>query len=193
MKHHLNEKTLLSDRQLFMEVSEGDERAFQHIFTRYYPRMISFAGMMVKSPYAAEEIVQEVFIRLWEQRDLLAEVKSPENFVFIVIRNHTFNYLRAAANEQNRREQLWEALQQRAADETITLEMQEADQFFEKILAKLSPQQQKIFRMSREEGFSHQQIADELQLSKDTVKKHIANSLKVFKSYLKYFRQVVLF
>lgn len=193
MKHHLNEKTLLSDRQLFMEVSEGDERAFQHIFTRYYPRMISFAGMMVKSPYAAEEIVQEVFIRLWEQREVLAEVKSPENFVFIVIRNHTFNYLRAAANEQNRREQLWEALQQRAADETITLEMQEADQFFEKILAKLSPQQQKIFRMSREEGFSHQQIADELQLSKDTVKKHIANSLKVFKSYLKYFRQVVLF
>lgn len=193
MKHHLNEKTLLSDRQLFMEVSEGDERAFQHLFTRYYPRMISFAGMMVKSPYAAEEIVQEVFIRLWEQREVLAEVKSPENFVFIVIRNHTFNYLRAAANEQNRREQLWEALQQRAADETITLEMQEADQFFEKILAKLSPQQQKIFRMSREEGFSHQQIADELQLSKDTVKKHIANSLKVFKSYLKYFRQMVLF
>lgn len=193
MKHHLNEISFLSDKQLFKEVSEGDERAFQHIFTRYYPRMISFAGMMVKSPYAAEEIVQEVFIRLWEQRDLLAEVKSPENFVFIVIRNHTFNYLRAAANEQNRREQLWEALQQRAADETITLEMQEADQFFEKILAKLSPQQQKIFRMSREEGFSHQQIADELQLSKDTVKKHIANSLKVFKSYLKYFRQMVLF
>ena len=193
MKHHLNEKTLLSDRQLFMEVSEGDERAFQHLFTRYYPRMISFAGMMVKSPYAAEEIVQEVFIRLWEQREVLAEVKSPENFVFIVIRNHTFNYLRAAANEQNRREQLWEALQQRAADETITLEMQEADQFFEKILAKLSPQQQKIFRMSREEGFSHQQLADDLQLSKYTVKKHIANSLKVFKSYLKYFRQMVLF
>lgn len=193
MKHHLNEFSFLSDKQLFKEVSEGDERAFQHLFTRYYPRMISFAGMMVKSPYAAEEIVQEVFIRLWEQREVLAEVKSPENFVFIVIRNHTFNYLRAAANEQNRREQLWEALQQRAADETITLEMQEADQFFEKILAKLSPQQQKIFRMSREEGFSHQQIADELQLSKDTVKKHIANSLKVFKSYLKYFRQVVLF
>ncbi|MCK9340858.1 MAG: RNA polymerase sigma-70 factor [Synergistaceae bacterium] len=193
MKHHLNEISFLSDKQLFKEVSEGDERAFQHLFTRYYPRMISFAGMMVKSPYAAEEIVQEVFIRLWEQREVLAEVKSPENFVFIVIRNHTFNYLRAAANEQNRREQLWEALQQRAADETITLEMQEADQFFEKILAKLSPQQQKIFRMSREEGFSHQQIADELQLSKDTVKKHIANSLKVFKSYLKYFRQVVLF
>jgi len=193
MKHHLNEISFLSDKQLFKEVSEGDERAFQHLFTRYYPRMISFAGMMVKSPYAAEEIVQEVFIRLWEQREVLAEVKSPENFVFIVIRNHTFNYLRAAANEQNRREQLWEALQQRAADETITLEMQEADQFFEKILAKLSPQQQKIFRMSREEGFSHQQIADELQLSKDTVKKHIANSLKVFKSYLKYFRQMVLF
>ena len=191
MSDLLNEKSPFNDKQLFKEVSEGNERAFRIIYNRYYQRMYSFAGKVVKSPHVAEEIVQEVFIRLWEQRELLCEVKNPDNYVFIVIRNHTYNYLRAAAREQNRREKLWEALQQRAADESTSLEAEEAEQFLEKLLAKLSPQQRKIFRMSREDGFSHQQIAEELHLSKDTVKKHVANSLKIFKAHLKNFVQLL--
>lgn len=191
MSDLLNEKSPFNDKQLFKEVSEGNERAFRIIYNRYYQRMYSFAGKVVKSPHVAEEIVQEVFIRLWEQRELLSEVKNPDNYVFIVIRNHTYNYLRAAANEQIRREKLWEALQQRAADESTSLEAEEAEQFLEKLLAKLSPQQRKIFRMSREDGFSHQQIAEELHLSKDTVKKHVANSLKIFKAHLKNFVQLL--
>ena len=192
MKHNIKEATSFSEKKLFKEISEGNERAFQFIFTRYYPRMISFADKMVKSPHVAEEVVQEVFIRLWEQRELLTEIKNPENYFFIVIRNHALNYLRAAANEQRRREQLWAALEQRAVDAITTLEMEEADQFFEKILERLSPQQRKIFRMSREEGLSHQQIADELHLSKNTVKKHVAESLKMLKASLKYFRLIIM-
>ncbi len=193
MKHYLKEGSSFTDKQLFKEVSEGNEQAFQLVFKRYYQRMFSFAGTVVKSPHLAEEIVQEVFIRLWEQRELLAEISNPENYFFIVIRNRAYNYLRAAANEQSRREQLWEAMQQRAAEPDSSLEAEEADRFFEKIMAKLSPQQQKVFRMSRVEGYSHQQIADELKLSKLTVKKHVADSLKVFKGYLKYFGQLFFF
>lgn len=191
-EHYMKEASSFTDKQLFKEISEGNERAFQLFFKRYYPRMFSFAGKVVKSPHVAEEIVQEVFIRLWEQREVLAEIKNPENYLFIVLRNHAFNNLRAAANEQNRREQLWEALEQRAAEASTSLEAKEAEQFFEKILLQLSPQQRKIFRMSREEGYSHQQIADELHLSKHTVKKHVADSLKIFKTYLKYFGQLFL-
>lgn len=193
MSDLLNEKSPFNDKQLFKEVSEGNERAFRIIYNRYYQRMYSFAGKVVKSPHVAEEIVQEVFIRLWEQRELLCEVKNPDNYVFIVIRNHTYNYLRAVAREQNRREKLWEALQQQVTDEGTSLEAEEAELFLEKLLAKLSPQQRKIFRMSREDGFSHQQIADELHLSRDTVKKHVANSLKIFKAHLKNFVQLLFF
>lgn len=104
MKHYLKEGSSFTDKQLFKEVSEGNEQAFQLVFKRYYQRMFSFAGTVVKSPHLAEEIVQEVFIRLWEQRELLAEISNPENYFFIVIRNRAYNYLRAAANEQSRRE-----------------------------------------------------------------------------------------
>lgn len=189
----MEKELLLSDNHLFEQISKGDEWAFQLIFKRYYQRMFSFAGKVVKSPHVAEEIVQEVFIRLWEHRAVLADIKNPESYFFIIIRNYTLNYLRAAAKEQNRREQLWEALEQRAADIITDMETQETEQFFEKVLGKLSPQQQKIFRMSREEGFSHQQIADELHLSKNTVKKHVAESLKIFKAHLKHFYQAFLY
>lgn len=99
MNDQLNEKPYHSDKQLFNEVSIGDERAFRILYNRYYQRMYSFACKVVKSSHVAEEIIQEVFIRLWEQRELLSEVKNPDNYVFIVIRNHTFNYLRTAARE----------------------------------------------------------------------------------------------
>lgn len=193
MNELLKEKSSYSDKQLFKDVSVGDERAFRIIYNRFYQRMYSFACKMVKTPHVAEDIVQEVFIRLWEQRQLLAEIKNPDNYVFILIRNYTFNYLRAAANEQNRREKLWEALQQKVTNEATLLEKEEAELFLKKLLSKLSPQQRKIFRMSREDGLSHQQIADELQLSKDTVKKHVANSLKIFKFHLKNYVQFLLY
>lgn len=174
-----------SEKQLFREISRGSEYAFQLIFRRYYQRMLSFVSSVVKSPYAAEEIVQEVFIRLWENRCMLGEIKNSKNYFFIMVRNHTFNYLRAATREQIRREQLWEDLEKRASGIHSILEEQEADQLLKKIIAKLSPQQQKIFRLSREQGLSHQEIASELHLSKNTVKKHVAESLKIFKLYFK--------
>ncbi len=181
----MREETLFSEKQLFEKINEESEWAFQVLFKRYYPRMLSFVGKVVKSPYVAEEIVQEVFIRLWENRYMLNEVKNPKDYLFIMVRNHALNYLRAAAREQSRREQLWEDLEKRAANIHATLEEQEAGQWLEKIVAKLSPQQQKVFRLSREQGLSHQEIANELHLSKNTVKKHVAESLKTFKLYLK--------
>lgn len=187
MSQYLKDESTLSDKHLFKEVSGGNEQAFQIIFNRYYKRMFSFAVKVVKSTHAAEEIVQVVFIGLWEQRELLNEIKSPENYLFIVIRNHAFNYLRAAANESSRREQLWDALRHRSTEVSSSIEMEEVDLFYERIVNKLTAQQQKVFRLSREEGYSHQQIADEMNLSKLTVKKHVADSLKVLKGYLKYF------
>jgi RNA polymerase sigma-70 factor (family 1) len=188
----INKKSMLSDRHLFERISEGEEQAFHLFFRRYHQRMVTFTGKVVKLPHVAEEIVQEVFIRIWENRGTLADIRNPEDYLFILIRNHALNHLCAAAIEERRREQLWEALEQQAADMTSALEIKEAEAFFAKILAKLTPQQQLIFRMNREEGLSHLQIAEKLNLSRHTVKKHVANSMKIFKANLKYFGQLFL-
>ena len=142
---------------------------------------------MVHSSHAAEEIVQEVFIRLWEHREMLTEVKSPADFIFILVRNYTLNYLRSMLKEEEGRERLWAALEQRAsqAHADTPLETKETAQLLQKIVAKLTDQQRRVFRMSREEGLSHQEIASELHISKNTVKKHVADSIKMVKVHLK--------
>jgi len=182
----MKSEIIFSEKVLFEKISQGNEQAFRLVFERYYRRMFIFARQLVQCPYAAEEVVQEVFIRLWENRDMLVEVRNPADYIFIVVRNHTLNYLRSMLKRQGGREHIWAALEQRAAGADAHLEAEEAAHLVQKIWAKLSLQQQKIFRMSRDQGLSHQEIADELHIARNTVKKHVADSLKVFKTYLKH-------
>ena len=176
---------MFTDKILFEKISEGNEQAFRFIFESYHQRMLLFARKLVQCPYAAEEIVQEVFIRLWENRFMLRDVKNPADYIFIVVRNHTLNYLRSMLKEYEYREHLWNALEIRAVNADELLEAEETEQLLQKILAKLSSRQQEIFRMSRDLGLSHKEIADELQISPSTVKKHVADSIKIIKTYAK--------
>ena len=174
-----------SDTRLLLEISKGSEPAFQLIFKRYCPRMLAFALKLLKSQFSAEEAVQEVFIRLWEHRDTLGQIKNPQDYLFILLRNKVMNELRAASRNQKRREQLWEAMEQRATQPMISIETKEVEQMLEHAVNNLSPQQQKIFRLSREKGLSHREIANELHISPLTAKKHVADSIKSIKSNLK--------
>ncbi len=182
----MSKRLSLSEKHLFKKVSEGNELAFQLLFEQYYQRMLSFVYSLVKSSFAAEEIVQEAFIRLWENRDLLADVRKPDDYIFIIVRNHALNYLRQLAKEQKQRVQLWECVKQQAVYTAEPFEEQEAEQLWQKILAKLSPQKQKIFRLSRDMGLTQQEIATQLKLSKNTIKNQIVDSLKVVKEHLKH-------
>ena len=181
----MSKKEIFTDKQLFTLISKGSEHAFSLIFERYHKRMLLFSRQLLQCPYASEEVVQEVFIRLWENRDMLLFVKNPADYIFIVVRNYGLNYLRSMLKKQGARELLWAAMEQRAANADAWLEASETEQLLRKVEAKLSAQQQKVFRMSRDLGLSHQEIANELHISKNTVKKHVAESLKVFKTNLK--------
>ena len=173
--------------RLFIEISQGSESAFREAFQRYCPRMLHFAAKMLKSDFAAEEAVQEVFIRLWKHREVLSEIKNPNDYMFILIRNQVMNDLRSISREQKRREQLWEDMEQRAvpSSPSLSIEVRETEELLKNIMNQLTPQQRKIFHLSRGQGLSHQEIGDQLHISPLTAKKHIADSLKIIKSNLK--------
>jgi len=149
--------------------------------------MWQFAITIVKSEHIAEDIVQESFIKLWESRNILAEVKKPNDFIFILVRNHAFDVLRKLAREEKEleREQVWETLKQQSAYSDYWLEAKQTTQILEQIIAQLPAQQQKVIRMSREEGLSHQDIAEHLKISKNTVKKHLVVALRTCREQLK--------
>jgi len=187
MPDHLNTKHrwLTTDKQLFVAISEGDERAFRLIFDRYRQKTWSFVLTLVKSQHIAEEIIQESFIKLWENRKALAEVKNPDDYLFIFVRNHLFNTLRNMTREEKKKAQLKKNLEQREVYmDHYWLEVQQAAQMLEQIIARLPNQQKKIILLKREKALSLQEIADKLKISKNTVKKHLSVALKTCRKQL---------
>ena len=185
--HVSGNKGLISDNQLFLAISRGSESAFRFIFERYHQRMWAFVMTLVKSPHIAEDIVQESFIKLWECRAILADVKKPNDFIFILVRNHALDSLRKLTREDKERErdQVWEDLKRQSVYVDYWLEAKQAAQILEQIIAQLPCQQQKVIRLRHNRGLSHQEIADYLQISKNTVKKHLAIALKTCREELK--------
>ena len=189
----MSNTALFTDKQLFTLISQGSEHAFRLIFERYQRRMWLFVVALVKSTCVAEEIVQESFIKLWNYRDLLANVKNPDDFIFILMRNHALNWLRKWVSEQKGKTQLWEVMKQQSAYYDYSIEAKEMEQVVEQIIARLPAQQRNIFHLSRDMALSHQEIADQLNLSKNTVKNHLVAAFKSIRTQLRRAEILVLF
>ena len=183
IEKHTSEK---SDKQLFLEISESCETSFQHVFERYRQPMWLFAMTVVKVPEIAEDVVQESFIKLWDVREKLTDVDKPNDFVFILVRNRALDALRRLAHQEKEREKLWQHLKTQCPNYSdYYLEAEQAEDILKGIIEKLPAQQRKAFKMSRDLNLSHQEIAKELKISKNTVKKHISIALKTCRAQLK--------
>lgn len=164
------------DVELFSKIAAGDESAFGQLFHRYTPRLLPFIKKLTRNDLMAAELVQETFMRLWLQREKLNEIENPSAWIYRIASNVSINYLRSLAS----RKKLLSGIA--PVEETngpeILLETKELSRAIQLAIEQLPGQRQKVYRLSREEGLSHQQIADKLDISVNTVKNQIVASLK---------------
>jgi RNA polymerase sigma-70 factor (ECF subfamily) len=97
---------LLHEKDYFARIASGDEAAFAEIFYYYVPRIQPFIRKMVRSEEVTEEIVQDVFISLWKNREKLAEINNYAAYIFTIATNKTYNYLKVKAREAKRLQEL---------------------------------------------------------------------------------------
>lgn len=172
-----------SNTELVKLLKKGDRVAFYNIYERYCKRLFGFVLRYIKVEADAEGIVQEVFIKIWESRNKLDAYTSFESFLFTITYNATISLLRKRANEQKYLEHLKSIQQiQKAPDLIDELQLNELNEQVQTLLEELTPRQKEIFQLSREEGLTHEEIAKKLDISLNTVKKHMANSLSFLKS-----------
>lgn len=174
-----------NDYVLQKQVSQGDETAFKTLFDRYHTRLHQYLFNIIKSKEVAEELVMDVFLKIWLARDMLTEIENLDSFLFRVVYNKSIDFFRAAANNQQFTELLSERIQipsQSYADAPLL--MQEYETKLREAIDLLPPQRKKIFYLSREEGLSHAQIAEELGISKNTVANTIVEAKQFIKGYL---------
>jgi len=174
-----------SNTELVKLLKTGDMSAFDIIYKRYSRRLYGFVFRYIKQESDTEEIVQEVFIKIWKSRDKIDVYSSFESFLFTIAHNATINLLKKKATEQKYVEHV-KSLQRIEETYELTDEIhyQELKHKLQGLLDELSPRQKEIFQLSREEGLSHKEIAEKLGISTNTVKNHMVTTLSFLKSKL---------
>lgn len=167
----------MTERELIASLKLGDEVAFTALYKLYWPKVHNFSRLYLSSMDEVEEIVQEVFVKLWEARIFLKEDESFKGFLFIITRNLIFNQFRKSFNENAYK---MTVLNSANIEYDIESEMNATDLqiYIKKLISDLTPRQQEVFRMSREAHLSYKEIAMRLSISEKTVERHINEALK---------------
>lgn len=175
------------ERDLILALKEGNEGAFKELYDIYWKNVFHFATLYIRNSEEVREIVQEVFIKLWEARESLKAEESLKGFLFIVTRNHIFNRARSKSFNYD----FYEVTLNNALEQSYNIE-QEMDAkdlaiYIDELVNQMPPQRKMVFTLSRKEYKSYKEIALLLDISEKTVERHINESLKFIKANLKLF------
>jgi len=176
---------MISDHEklLFRQAAEGNEQAFSTLFNLFLPKLYPLIVKLTKSDLAVQEIIQETFIKVWLNRDKLAEMENPGGWLFRVASNNCYDHLRKLALDG----ELFKPIT--SASDAINvshegLDSKELKRLIGEAVHKLPMQRKKIYLMSREQGKTIPEIAEALQISPNTVKNALVTSLKFIREYL---------
>lgn len=175
---------LHNEDELLKRTAEGDERAFASLFHAYHQSLGSYIFKLTDSRAVAEEIVQETFIKAWQNRSTLAEIRNFKSWLFMVSRNHALNAMRDHSRQLLKHNE-WLKQQDLASEMENNADVIYLNKIIAEAIAGLPAQQQKAYLLSRENAMTHAQIAAEMQISPNTVKRHISIALQTITHYLR--------
>lgn len=168
---------------LFSRLREGDELAYAEIYHSHSKFLLQAAYQKTKDKIVAEDLVQNIFISIWEKRETLA-VKDARHYLLGCLKYSVINYIRSQMVE-NKYIAFSKNQQEAGADIYSRIELNDLSEILEKGISSLPEKTQEIFRLSRFEHQSTKKISTGLNISEKTVEYHITRSLKFIKAYLK--------
>lgn len=174
----------ISDQTLLAGISTGNETAFRCLFDRYRGRIYTYALRLSESTSMADEVVQDVFLKVWLKRKDLTEVGNFNAWLHAIARNRMFDMMKQQAREMQARETVLQEDTSYANNAELSLLEKEQQLLLRDALAKLSPRQQLIYNLSRDRGMKHEEIAHTLNISRNTVKTHLVHALRVIKDHI---------
>ena len=176
--------TVLHSAENHKDRQQSLERKFSETFRQYEQPLHTLALRLTKSDEVASDIIQEVFMKLWEHRERIAEIQNLEAWLYRVTENKVIDSLRKAAADRRLREKIWSSLQQIVDEADQPLASREYEQIIRKAIDGLPTQRKLIYRMNKERGLSYQQIAEELNISRHTVKNQLFTAVQSVRRFL---------
>ncbi len=172
------------EKDLFEEIRNDNEKAFEHLFHDYYGHLCLFASGILKDEISAEEIVQDFFVKLWEKRKQLTIKTSVKSYLFQSIKNLCLNFIQHNKTKLRYAQSVLSNLENKQSDEDYFTEIDLAEKIEESIRS-LPVKRQEIFRMSREDGLKYREIAKKLNISIKTVEAQMGLAIKTLRNKLK--------
>jgi RNA polymerase sigma-70 factor (family 1) len=182
---HLLCNSATEDKGLISSLKEGDEYAFTSIYHKYHKQLYFIAIKYVKDPDLAEDVVQDVFIKLWSYRDNLKEDLSVKGFLITSVRNLVLNTIRNKNTQIAKHIDLLHAKEVSRNDVEDTISLMEYEGMVERGISQLSPAKQQIFRLRTLDGLDNSEISTQLGISINTVKFQFSQASKFVRKYLK--------
>ena len=169
--------------ELIKRLQQSDSEAFLALYDRYHLIVYHWSLKIVKMPTHAEDIVQDVFLKIWQIRDRLNPHQSFPAFIYRICRNKAFTLIKKIASDERLQTQVMHQLKNVVESAENRVLWHEYEALLSKAVGKLPTQRQKVFKLCRQEGKSYEEVANELGISRNTVKEHMVMAVKNIKEH----------
>ncbi|HZL11727.1 MAG TPA: RNA polymerase sigma-70 factor [Prolixibacteraceae bacterium] len=172
------------DREYVECLKRDDFSAFDELFHKYSASLYAFALSITRDSFAAEEITQLVFLKVWEKRRLINEHLSFKSFLFSVAHNETISWLRMEKSQKRRINEFVNITEFQTNETEYAVEFRNIENLAIQLIEEMPLKRKEIFRFSREQGFSNKEIAEKLSISVKTVENQMTSALKYLREKL---------
>lgn len=180
----LNSRAKLEEKELIVRIVEGDQEAFERIYYTYAKRVYYFASRYLKNKHQAEEIVQEVFVKIWENRKRLNPDMSLSGYLLTTTKNTIFNDHRKQVNHEAYYQYVLHYLQKNNPNMENEIIYNDLMELLQKTLGQLPDKRKEIFELSRFQGLSYKEIASQLNITEKTIESHMRLAIRDIKKVI---------
>ncbi|MVZ65319.1 sigma-70 family RNA polymerase sigma factor [Sphingobacterium sp. DK4209] len=173
-----------NDKLLIQEIQNGNSEAFAVVYERYADRVYALALSFLKDEGWSEDLLQEVFWKLWEHRERLDTQENLWTYLFVLTKHRALNKIREIKNARMKMDHLLLKSESLGLTEQVSIGQKELVACIERAKELMSQQQQLVFELCKTEGLTYSQAGERLNIAPNTVKNHMVQSLKVLRTYL---------
>jgi len=178
-------KPLTNEIELLANLAAGDQHAFTVIFEHYQRFVFSFSKKLTSSDEDAAEVVQDIFLKIWLNRENLKQIKSFGAYLNRLVRNQSLNVIRHQLQHTKSTDVLRRTLTETDESTLLELEFNDINNLLNQVIAELSPQQRKVYQLCHQQGLKYNEAAAEMNISAQTVNDYMKDALKKIRAHFK--------
>ncbi len=173
-----------SERELLLQLRAGDNDSFAQLYDLYSPRMFGFLLKLTKKEETAREILQEVFIRLWEKREILDPDRSFRSYLFRIAENCVVDFFRKAAQDKKLGKHLMDLASERYLHVEENIYEREKNAILNQAINLLPPQRKRVFELCKVEGKSYKEVSLMMGISVSTISDHLLKATRAIRQHI---------